>query len=222
MAIIKSIKTKSQFLGVHNNRYYLMRHGESRANKNGLIVSQAENALNEYGLTAKGADQVMKAALGTRLNRCAIIVSSDYKRASETAQIMHSVIDCKHPVQYSKRLRERGFGRWELCSHEHYETVWQNDLSNPDVSVDGVETVSQALQRSLDLIDQLERQYTNESILMVGHGDVLQILLAHHHNINPRFHRSLSGIDNADIRSLAKLDFQAKRAINQSVSNVNL
>lgn len=193
------------------NRYYLMRHGESHANKNELIVSQAANALNGYGLTAKGADQVMQAALNTRLNRSTVVVSSDYKRAAETAQIIHSIIDCERPIRYSELLRERGFGEWELSDHANYETVWQNDLTKPDTVIDGVETVAETLQRSLTLIQQLENQYSNESILLVGHGDVLQILLAHYHTINPRFHRSLSGISNAEIRSLAKLDLNHKQ-----------
>jgi probable phosphoglycerate mutase len=210
MALIKNIKTTHQATKKRNNCYYLMRHGESLANQNGLIVSQAENALNDYGLTENGAAQVMKAALNTRLNRSTILVSSDFRRASETAQIMHSVIDCEHPIQHSELLRERGFGRWELSDHKNYEAVWQQDLISPDTPVNNVETVNQTLLRSLDLIDQLERQYTNKSILLVGHGDVLQILLAHQHHINPRFHRSLNSIANADIRLLAKLDLKTK------------
>lgn len=210
MTLIKDTKRMPRGTNKRNNCYFLMRHGESHANKNGLIVSQAKNALSGYGLTENGADQVMKAALNTRLDRTTILVSSDFKRASETAQIMHSVIDCERPIQYSKLLRERGFGRWELDGHENYETVWQHDLVSPDTCIDDVETVNQTLQRGLVLIDQLERQYTNESILLVSHGDVLQILLAHLHNINPRFHRSLNSIANADIRSLSKLDLKTK------------
>ena len=56
-----------------------MRHGQSTANKQGLIVSAPDNALNDYGLTLNGANQVLEAALNTRLNTNTIIVSSDYK-----------------------------------------------------------------------------------------------------------------------------------------------
>lgn len=197
----------------HLNRYYLMRHGESHANKNGIIVSSAKNALNAYGLTERGADQAMQAALNTRLDRHTLIVSSDYLRASETANIVHSVVACDTPIAHSTLLRERAFGEWELSDHKNYENVWQNDLKKPNNSLSGVETVTETLQRTLLLISQLEKKHSNKTILLVGHGDVLQILLAHHHNINPRFHRSLSSIANADIRTLSKLDLNTKRAV---------
>lgn len=36
------------------NRYHLLRHGESIANRRGLIASRPENALESYGLTPRG------------------------------------------------------------------------------------------------------------------------------------------------------------------------
>jgi len=176
-----------------SNRYYLMRHGESLANRRGIIVSAPENAIDDYGLTARGAEQVMQAALNTRLDRNAIIVSSDFKRARETAEIMQNVIDTVEAIQFDTKLRERGFGQFELQPHDAYETVWANDVSHPNKSRHKVETVEATLQRA------------NKAI-----GDVLQILLAHHHSINPRFHRSLKSIANADIRSLSKLELNVK------------
>jgi len=193
-----------------NNRYYLMRHGESVANKEGLIVSASKNALSNYGLTTKGADQVLNAALNTRLGKKIIIVSSDYKRAVETANIMHGVLGVSQTVTLEPLLRERNFGDWELTEHENYEKVWQQDLTNPKQSVNNVETVEQTLNRGLKVIANLEASYENKKILLVGHGDVLQIMFAYHHNINPRFHRSLSSIANADIRSLTQLEILQK------------
>ncbi len=189
-----------------NNRYFLLRHGESLANRRGLIVSHPSNALQDYGLTAKGAEQVMQAALTTRLNSDTVIVSSDFKRAAESAEIMHSVLACKDDIKYDVQLRERNFGDWELSDHSNYEKVWKNDINSPAQSQNNVEPVDHVLERGVSLIESLEQGYTDRSILLVGHGDVLQILLSHHHNINPRFHRSLSAIGNADIRSLAKLE----------------
>jgi len=193
-----------------NNHYYLMRHGESLANRRGLIVSAPENAINGYGLTTKGADQVTQSALNTRLDRETIIISSDYKRARETAEIMQSVVDCHAEIVLDQRLRERGFGRWELEDDCNYGLVWQNDLTTPNTSINEVETVEETLSRSTSLIKHLEEQYLERNILLVSHGDVLQILLAHHHGINPRFHRSLTAMGNTHIRSLSKLTIGVK------------
>jgi len=182
-----------------------MRHGESIANLKGLIVSSPEQALAGFGLTGRGSHQVTHAALNTRLDRETIIVSSDYRRALETAEIVQSVIDTISPVSVDSRLRERDFGEYELMDHSHYNEVWKHDVNHPSESKNSVESVIDTLARGLDVIASLDQQYRNKSILLVSHGDVLQMLLAHHQCINPRFHRSLSNLANADIRSLTKL-----------------
>jgi len=193
-----------------NNRYFLMRHGESLANRRGLIVSKSENALDHYGLTTKGAQQVLQAAVNTRLSRNTIIVTSDYKRAYETAEIMHSVIDCEYELRIESRLRERDFGKWELQSHDNYQSIWQHDLVKPEKPWMGVESVDDTLARIQSVITDLEKEHGSKTILLVGHGDLLQILLAHQNGVNPRFHRSLQSLNNADIRSLINPDVLAK------------
>lgn len=187
------------------NRYYLMRHGESTANRQGLIVSHPQNAINDYGLTTKGAEQVMNAALSTRLKNDTVIICSDYKRARETAEIVKSILGCSAELHLEPKLRERDFGQWELTDHKNYETVWRNDISHPQKKINDVETVNKVLERCLSVIEDLENKHRNRTILLVGHGDVLQVLLSYQHNIDPRFHRSLSSIGNADIRSLSNL-----------------
>ena len=193
-----------------NNRYYLMRHGESFAKRNGLIVSSEQNALSDFGLTSRGSEQVMQAALATRLSRETIIVTSDYRRALETAEIMKSVIDTVADITIDANLRERGFGEYELQDHAFYEDVWRHDIANPGKSQNGVESVENTLDRGLKVISRLEQYYIGKTILLVGHGDVLQILRAHYRNINPRFHRSLSALANAQIRCLNKLEVASK------------
>jgi len=193
-----------------NNRYFLMRHGESLANRQGLIVSKPENALHDYGLTTRGAEQVLRAALSTRLKRDTLIITSDYKRALETAEIMRSVIDCEARVYLETRLRERDFGDWELRNHSNYETIWQDDLVNPETSSMGVESIQQTLSRTQSLISDLEQEYQSKTILLVGHGDLLQVLMAYQNGIPARFHRSLKCINNADIRSLTKPELVTK------------
>ena len=186
-----------------HNKYYLMRHGESLANRRGLIVSHPENALLSYGLTAKGAEQVMEAALSTRLGIDTVIVTSDYKRAIDTAEIVHSVLGCTEDLIVEPMLRERNFGQLELTEHSNYEQVWKHDAAKPEVRHNEVELIDEVLQRGVQSILKLEQAYRGRKILMVGHGDVMQILLSHFQGIHPRFHRSISSMANADIRVIA-------------------
>lgn len=184
------------------NRFFIMRHGESIANRKGLIVSEAENAIDEFGLTSLGAEQVMKSALKTRLDEHTKIVSSDYLRARETAEILHGIVCASNEIVFDKRLRERQFGEWELQDHSHYDQVWENDLRSPNRRINGVESVSSVLNRGLSVINDLDTAYSGETILLVGHGDVLQILLTFQHGMEPCFHRTISPLRNAEIRSV--------------------
>ncbi|MFT5572063.1 MAG: broad specificity phosphatase PhoE [Cryomorphaceae bacterium] len=189
-----------------NNRYYLMRHGESLANQRGIIVSHPENALHHYGLTTLGAEQVTKRAESTRLDHNTIIISSDYARARDTAEIMSDVLDCAAKVELEPLLRERDFGEFELQDQQYYQTVWKNDLQQPEITHHGVEMVNMVTSRVIKLRAKLEQRFCDRQILLVGHGDVLQMTLAQCHGINPRFHRSLVHIGNAEIRSMVKLN----------------
>ena len=184
-------------------KYYLMRHGESLANKLGLIVSHPNNAIENYGLTVRGADQVTSAALSTRLGVNTLIVTSDYKRAIDTAEIVHSVIGCNEALIVEPLLRERNFGRLELTEHTNYEQVWEHDAARPNVRKNDVELIDEVLNRGMKSIIKLEEAYHGRKILMVGHGDVMQIILSHFQGIHPRFHRTISSMANADIRSIS-------------------
>lgn len=179
-----------------------MRHGESVANRCGIIVSHEENALTGYGLTALGSQQVKQAALNTHLDRDTLIVTSDFKRALETAEVVKTVIDPTHPISIDVNLRERNFGHYELQGAGLYDEIWQHDADHSGTTKSGVESVGETLVRVLKVIADLDQKFKNRTILLVGHGDVLQIVLAHYRGVEPRFHRTLNSLGNAEIRRL--------------------
>ena len=188
------------------NRYFAMRHGESIANRQQLVVSHESNALNGYGLTALAAEQVMQSALTTRLKADTIIVSSDYLRAKETADILRTIICAKAKVKLESRLRERDFGEFELGHINAYDKVWHNDeLSICDKTM-RIESVGSVLTRGLEVITELDQNFNGKDIVIVGHGDVLQILITYYQGFEPKFHRSIASIKNAKIRRLPSLE----------------
>jgi len=190
---------------VLNNRFYLMRHGESVANKKGLIVSQPENGVSDYGLTHNGVMQVTEVAVNSRLNRDVLIVSSDFKRAYETAEIMHSVLAVKQTIITHEGLRERGFGQLELQDTHCYQQVWDNDISESlevNNHKQGIEPLQSVLDRSLAAVRALDATTKNKKFLLVSHGDVLQILATHFRQQDIRQHRQMRALKNADIRLL--------------------
>ena len=89
-----------------------------------------------------------------------------------------------------------------------YEDVWQQDKVSPNIQVNNVETVVNVLNRVLPVVDELNQFFSNRDILLVGHGDILQILLAFHQGLEAQFHRTITPVKNAELRSLPALNKQ--------------
>src|SRR5699024_11799970 len=97
-------------------RVWVLRHGESTANVEGLIVSApGPRALTDVGLTAHGRDQARQAAregLAQGLGPRAVVVSSDFARALQTAEEFAAGPGAA-PPRVDDRPRARRFGREE-------------------------------------------------------------------------------------------------------------
>jgi len=191
------------------NRYFAMRHGQSEANMAGIIVSDPQIGCNQYGLTALGQQQVIKSASNTtELNQDTLIISSDFLRAQHTAEITQKILNTLQPIQYSTALRERFFGELNGKNDSQYQMVWDIDQQNPDHQKFNVESANQVVSRVSALIMQLEQQYfdlhknVGQKILLVAHGDVLQLLQTWFQNVPASQHRSLPHLETAEIRCL--------------------
>jgi probable phosphoglycerate mutase len=189
------------------NRYFIMRHGHSLANQQGIIVSHPDNGCAGYGLSNLGRDQV-EASLrqADDLGADMIIISSDFVRARETADIAREILGCQDGVGLEQRLRERNFGEFELTPDSGYEEVWRQDILDPDSQARGVESVNQVMGRVTSLVVDLEKQYSNRRILMVSHGDALQILQTAFAHTDGSRHRQLTHLHTAEIRNLMPVD----------------
>jgi len=185
------------------NRYFAMRHGHSMANQAGLIVSHPQNGCAKYGLSELGRAQVIQALQqDVHLDHETLIVSSDFKRAAESARIASEHLACKIPLRFEERLRERYFGRLELKADRDYQVVWREDAVNPDSEFDGVESANRVMKRVTSLILDLETMHSDQNILLVSHGDALQLLQTAFHKLDASRHRSLVHLETAEIRLL--------------------
>jgi glucosyl-3-phosphoglycerate phosphatase len=189
------------------NRYFVMRHGKSRANERELILSNPEEGIVDYGLTEEGREQVRRSVQEAKkkgmLDEKTIIYSSDFKRCTETSEIARGVLGC-NSIHLEPALRERYFGIWEKTHNSNYQKVWDLDAQDPDHRMNEVESANDVLERITSLIKDLEKRYWNASILLVSHGDVLQILQTTFENVSTANHRQLLLLGTAEIRELTK------------------
>ena len=184
------------------NRFSVMRHGQSKANAVGIIVSCIDNdRRGDYGLSELGREQALAAARRCGLPKDTLIWSSDFSRARQTAEIVRAQLGAAE-VAIAEALRERCFGEWEGSATGHYARVWASDEADPNHPDGDVESAAAVVDRTTALIMDLERQYSGRDILLVSHGDPLQILQAAFLRIDPSRHRSLPPLETAEIRRL--------------------
>jgi len=140
------------------NRYYVMRHGESSANKAGIIISHPTTGINSYGLTSDGQKQVEDSINASSLcGKITKIYTSDFLRAYETAMIAANICGIKKTIPESL-LRERYFGKFEGKESRNYSEVWLKDEKNPDNNDHGVESTSEVGKRMLKAVKNSEQK----------------------------------------------------------------
>ncbi len=190
-----------------HNQYFALRHGQSKANAEGVIISDLKNGqLEEYTLTSEGENQVRVSAQMAKssgmLDRDTIIISSPFSRCRRTAEIAKDILNVSSKIIFDERLRERWFGDWEQTSNAHYENVWTDDATNPEHGNANVESAVDVQKRTASLIHDLEKRYQGKNILLVSHGDALQIMQTGFAKQSPATHRALKHLETAEIRKL--------------------
>ena len=196
------------------NTYYVLRHGRSVANEEALIVSDPDQGVPEYGLSEEGrrevASSILKALSDGVLDERTLIVTSDFARARQSAQIAADLLGA-HDIIVTPRLRERFFGKWEKQHHSNYQYVWEHDAMVGEMEGDGrqrhneVESTQEVLARTTSLLRDLERDFCGRKILLVSHGDPLQILQTAFEQIDAANHRLVPPLETGQIRKLARI-----------------
>lgn len=185
------------------NRFFVMRHGESEANCQGLIISAPQTGIAGFGLSENGREQVLVSInADNELNADTLICSSDFKRARETAEIVRQQLGCQYDIETRTALRERFFGDFEGTQHHNYEQVWQADKIDASHTERNVEAATAVMTRVTALIIELDQFHHERKILLVAHGDVLQILQTAFQKQPAEQHRSLTHLNTAEIREL--------------------
>ena len=86
------------------NIYYILRHGQSLANVQDLIISHPDNGLDDFGLSEVGRKQVEHAvsrgAKTRALDRETLILASDFLRTRHTAEIAAALLGLSHHHLY--------------------------------------------------------------------------------------------------------------------------
>ena len=154
-------------------KIYLVRHGETAWNKEGLFQGQTNIDLNETGI--KQAEKLHDHLNGDKWDA---VYCSDLKRAMTTAQIITS----RHNVELTPctELREMNFGQLEgkniteCFANPVISKWWEN--RDPDYAPPGGESIRQLAERSCQFMQRINL-YSEENIMIVAHGGTIRSLI---------------------------------------------
>ncbi|OHA81122.1 MAG: hypothetical protein A2675_00890 [Candidatus Yonathbacteria bacterium RIFCSPHIGHO2_01_FULL_51_10] len=159
-----------------SNTYIVMRHGEATQNENDTVSSRPENP---HHLTDKGRAQVAHTAGELKKKHIDLIISSDFVRTKETAELVAKEFGISlTDVIYDERLREINAGVFEGKTWAEYHATFKNKSDRFTLAPEGGETLVHVKERVGELLYELEQKYKGKTILLVSHGLPLMSLIA--------------------------------------------
>jgi 2,3-bisphosphoglycerate-dependent phosphoglycerate mutase len=158
---------------------WLVRHGESTWNVQGLVQGHNDDA----ELTARGAEQA--ATLAERFAGAGVgaVYASDLRRALQTANVVAKVAGV--PVITDARLRERNLGVLEGTAHATVTPsvtgIDAGQVLDPDARPQGGESVRDLYLRAAAFCDDLAGWLEDRAgeVVVVAHGGTLRVLRAY-------------------------------------------
>jgi broad specificity phosphatase PhoE len=162
----------------HPARIILARHGETTANRQGIILGQ-----RDYPLTVEGMAMTRKLAALLPESHPGMIVTSPIGRALASAGIFADKTGW--PIQILEGLAELSCGQWEgkpreavIPGRRFIRSTWED--SPPDgESYQGAET------RVKEAIRHINAILMHDTILVVGHAAVNRVFLKIRLNLSP-------------------------------------
>lgn len=133
-------------------------HGTTPDNETGIATGWLPGKLS--GLGTKQAHQLAKDVADRHFD---VVISSDLKRAIDTADIAFGKI---HQVIHDKRLREANYGDWNGKSHTLFKTHMEDFVDNP---FPNGESYTDVEVRMRSLCNELKEKYDGKRVALLAH-----------------------------------------------------
>ncbi len=172
---------------------YIVRHGQTEENKQMILQGHMPGTL-----TAEGTSQVSETAeeLAKTGIKFQCIVTSDLKRAKDSAGIIAERLGLQ--IIPMNILRERDWGIYTGMTVEEARKTYRIDGKwvFPDKSAETEEGIRNRAKKALQ---ELQRLYPTENVIVVTHGQFARNMFAVHNYCS---YREIPSFANAEIRIL--------------------
>lgn len=156
-------------------RVTIVRHGETEWN-----VSMQLQGHRDSPLTPLGVAQVDATAKLLKERDFDVFISSDLKRAADSALILNRYHNMD--IIANSAIRERSFGIMEGLTRDElkrsYPDIYEGYMQRiPDYQIPNGESLEQFYHRVIDEINNLAMAYFGKNLLIVAHGGVLDCVI---------------------------------------------
>lgn len=157
----------------------LIRHGETRWNREEIFRGQSDIPLNDFG--CKQAEMLGNALLKWGLNQPQFI-TSPLSRAYETASIAAAAFNLENEIITEEAFNDICFGEWEGKTvneiEENYPEMYRRWKKEPGkVKFPGGESLDKAAERAEKGIYRLARGDINKTKVIISHRAINKALL---------------------------------------------
>ncbi len=161
-----------------NTTVYLVRHGETKANKLEIVMGTSDILLNAHGKkNAKHVGEKLK-AMQVKPD---VVYASDLQRASTTADIIVREIGFEKAIQKENKLREINYGDLEgMPVHKAKELVPQYHDKDPAYKFPGGESYQELYDRVNAVFKKIVTENQGKTILVVTHLRPIQCILSYY------------------------------------------
>lgn len=170
---------------------YVIRHGQTDWNVNSKIQGQKDIVLNTKGIQQANMAREIFNDLNVDL-----IICSPLKRTRKTAEIINQEKNVK--IIYRNELMERGLGKFEGqdCGSEERDiyNYYKNKNSND------IEPVVDLCNRVNTLLEEIKKDFSKNTILLVTHGGTIRAIEAYFYGIDINGELPPENIKNCEIR----------------------
>ncbi len=164
-------------------RIFLLRHGETEANKAGRYQGSTD-----YPLSDTGRAQAKEVAGDLSQVNFAKIFTTPLSRAQETTKIVAP----GKAFAIIPEFTERHFGDWENMTYTDIKTkygeVYRSWLKNPrETVIPGALTFAEHNERIIKGLSAVEKEHqpiNEENFLIVAHGGTNRMIMLHYFNLD--------------------------------------
>lgn len=178
------------------NTFYIVRHGETENNRARRLSGWLDTPLTDTGL--EPTKKVIEKFANIHIDE---MYSSDVGRAFITAYVVARGINFKNEIKRLSGLREVNYGdAANMFSADAYELYPKLDRDTHYTPPNG-ESLEQMQKRVFHTLDELNKNHSNETIVLVCHSGVMAALRASHigqdfgeHNISEAYPHDYVGV----------------------------